>query len=129
MCNKATTYEEWKWKVLLLLTGPGKTFKSGEEAMQNADHGMLKGIWEDNQTQYEAAKTYVVRKSGLVGMSPRLRDLIDRLSEPGPAGALSASEFEELVELVETLQKKAIMQISKEEKGPAEAKEQLRYIG
>ncbi len=38
-------------------------------------------------------------------------------------------EMEEFIKKVENLQKKAIMQISKEESPPVEGKEQLRYIG
>jgi len=39
------------------------------------------------------------------------------------------AEMEKFIKKVETLQKKAIMQINKDEKAPGEAKEQLRYIG
>jgi uncharacterized protein (TIGR00162 family) len=39
------------------------------------------------------------------------------------------SEMEKFIKKVENLQKKALMQISKEEKAPVEGKEQLRYIG
>jgi uncharacterized protein (TIGR00162 family) len=39
------------------------------------------------------------------------------------------SEMEKFIKKVESLQKKALMQISKEEKAPVEGKEQLRYIG
>lgn len=38
-------------------------------------------------------------------------------------------EMEHFIKKVEALQKKAIMQISKEESAPVEGKEQLRYIG
>ncbi len=39
------------------------------------------------------------------------------------------NEMEKFIKKVEALQKKAIMQISSDEKGQPEAKEQLRYIG
>ncbi len=39
------------------------------------------------------------------------------------------SEMEKFMKKIESLQKKALMQISKEEKAPVEGKEQLRYIG
>ena len=38
-------------------------------------------------------------------------------------------EMEKFIKKIENLQKKALMQISKEEKAPVEGKEQLRYIG
>lgn len=38
-------------------------------------------------------------------------------------------EMEQFIKRVETLQKKAIMQIAKDEKAPVSEKEQLRYIG
>ena len=39
------------------------------------------------------------------------------------------SDMEKFMKKVENLQKKALMQIAKEEKAPVEGKEQLRYIG
>ena len=39
------------------------------------------------------------------------------------------ADMEKFLEKVENLQKKALMQISKEERAPVEGKEQLRYIG
>jgi uncharacterized protein (TIGR00162 family) len=39
------------------------------------------------------------------------------------------AEMEKFIKKVENLQKKALMQISKEERAPVEGKEQLRYIG
>ena len=39
------------------------------------------------------------------------------------------SEMEKFIKKVENLQKKALMQIGKEERAPVEGKEQLRYIG
>lgn len=39
------------------------------------------------------------------------------------------AEMEKFIKKVESLQKKALMQISKEERAPVEGKEQLRYIG
>jgi uncharacterized protein (TIGR00162 family) len=39
------------------------------------------------------------------------------------------AEMEKFIKKVESLQKKALMQISKEEQAPIEGKEQLRYIG
>ena len=38
-------------------------------------------------------------------------------------------EMERFIKRVESLQKKAIMQIAKDEKAPVSEKEQLRYIG
>jgi proteasome assembly chaperone (PAC2) family protein len=39
------------------------------------------------------------------------------------------ADMEKFMKKVENLQKKALMQIAKEEKAPVEGKEQLRYIG
>lgn len=55
---KATSYDEWVLKVLMLLSGPGNVFESGNVAMRDAKYDLLRECWIAEMTQYDAAAYY-----------------------------------------------------------------------